>query len=117
MSCGRLRHVKRRMEKLAATMPIGIYSPGVCPMCIAMVAMELEAGDGRTVAGVVTHVAPCLWGEGLDETVRMVLEPFARRGVPDAAEALRDFEERGFRSTIFRAVIRHLADEVHEAAQ
>jgi hypothetical protein len=35
-----------------------------------------------------------------------------RKGVPDAREALRDFEDRGPRSDVFRAVVRRLAEEL-----
>jgi hypothetical protein len=55
-----------------------------------------------------------LWAEGLDASVAIALERAVRLDVPDAAEALRDFEARGFRSTIFRAVVRGLAEELDE---
>jgi hypothetical protein len=44
------------------------------------------------------------------------LERKACSGVADAIDALLDFDERGFRSGIFRAVVRRLAAELKESA-
>ena len=62
-------------------------------------------------------IAPTLWAEGLDRPVREALERKARSGLMDATEALWDIDERGFRSGIFRAVVRRLAGELAEDVQ
>jgi hypothetical protein len=49
--------------------------------------------------------------------VRDALERKVRAGIADATEALLDFDERGFRSGIFRAVVRRLAAEPKEDAR
>ena len=76
--------------------------------------MELDRDDGRAAAGRITMIAPTLWVEGLDLPVREALERKVRSGTADAPEALRDLEERAFRSGIFRAVVRRLAAELKE---
>lgn len=76
--------------------------------------MELEFGDDSTVAGTVRMVVPNLWAEGLGGPVEDALHSAARRGIPDADEALRDFEARGPRSDIFRAIVRRLAEDLKE---
>jgi hypothetical protein len=86
-------------------------------MCLLLVTPELESEDGRAAAGRITMIAPTLWAEGLDRPVRDALEQKVRFGVADAADALLDFDERGFRSGIFRAVVRRLAAELKESAQ
>jgi hypothetical protein len=86
-------------------------------MCLWLVATELEREDGRAAAGRITMIAPTLWAEGLDRPVRDALEQKVRSGVADATDALLDFDERGFRSGIFRAVVRRLAAELKENAQ
>jgi predicted HAD superfamily phosphohydrolase len=81
-----------------------------------MVAMELGRDDGsagRTLRWVVTT----LWAEGLGEPVGDALHGAVRRSVPGAREALRDFDERGPRSAIFRAVVRRLAEDLDEEVQ
>jgi predicted HAD superfamily phosphohydrolase len=86
-------------------------------MCLWLVATELEREDGRAAAGRITMIAPNLWAEGLDRPVREALERKVRSGVADADEALRDIDERGARSGIFRAVVRRLAAELNERTQ
>lgn len=98
----------RRAAEVAATLPIGLGSHGVCPACLSFVCMELESGDGRKIAGEVTRIAPTLWDEGLGDEVARALE---RVDAPDAAEEL---AVRGFRSMIFHAVVRRLAELLDE---
>jgi hypothetical protein len=45
------------------------------------------------------------------------LERKVRAGIAEATEALLDFDERGFRSGIFRAVVLRLAAELKEDAR
>jgi hypothetical protein len=101
-----------RVEALAASLDIGLGSPGVCLACLSLVAPALEHGDKRAAAGRVAMVASTLWAEGLGEVVRRAVELEARSGDEDATDALRDLESRSFRSGIFRAVVRRLAAEL-----
>jgi hypothetical protein len=106
----------KHVEALAKSLDVGLHSPGVCSMCLLLVTPELDCEDGRAAAGRITMIAPTLWAEGLDRPVRQALEQKVRFGVADATEALLDFDERGFRSGIFRAVVRRLAIELKESA-
>jgi hypothetical protein len=107
----------KRVDELAKSLEVGLHSPGVCPMCLLLVATELEHEDGRPAAGRITMIAPTLWAEGLDRPVRDALERKVLAGVADATQALVDFDERGCRSGIFRAVVRRLAAELKEDAR
>jgi hypothetical protein len=98
-------------KALAASLDVGLWSRGVCCACLSLVAMELEAGDGRVIGGRITAIAPTLWAEGLGDEVRASLE---RSRAAEAKEALRDLDEGGFRSRSFRAVVRRLAEELQE---
>jgi hypothetical protein len=62
-------------------------------------------------------VASTLWVEGLGEVVRDAVERRALSGIADAADALLDLEDRGFRSRIFRAVVHRLARELADDAR
>jgi hypothetical protein len=103
-----------RMTELAAALPVGLQSPGVCLACLTFVSFELESGDERKIGRAVTEIACGLWDDGLEATVAVALERAVRLEVPDADVALRDFEARTFRSTIFRAVVRRLAEQLDE---
>ena len=76
--------------------------------------MELDDGDDRAVAGTIRMIVPNLWAEGLGGPVEDALHSALRRGVPAAREALRDFEARGPRSDIFKAIVRRLAEDLKE---
>jgi hypothetical protein len=98
------------MTNLAAALPVGLHSPGVCLACLTIVSFKLESGDERKIGRAVTEIACGLWDDGLETTVSVALERAVRLEVPDADLALRDLQARAFRSTIFRAVIRRLAE-------
>ena len=106
----------KHVEALAKSLDVGLRSSGVCPMCLLLVATELGREDGRAAAGRITMIAPTLWAEGLDRPVRDALEQKVRLGAADATDALLDFDERGFRSGIFCAIVRRLAAELKESA-
>jgi hypothetical protein len=102
------------ISRLARSLGVGLHARGVCPACLGMVAMELEHGDSRSVAGTIRMVVPNLWAEGLGVPVEDALHSATRKGLPHAREALRDFEARGPRSDIFRAIVRRLAEDLKE---
>ncbi len=102
------------VTRLARRLGVGLQARGVCPACLGMVAMEIEFGDDPSVARTVRMVVPNLWAEGLGAPVEDALHSATRRGVPDAREALRDFEARGPRSDIFKAIVRRLAEDLKE---
>src|SRR5262245_26801884 len=95
------------IESVAAALPVGLHSRGVCPMCLLFL---IQGGPEATV---VTN----LWAEGLGDSVRAELAEAARRGTAGAGDALADFDARGCRSAIFRAVVRRLARELDESAR
>jgi hypothetical protein len=105
---------KERATALAASLDVGLDSPGVCPACLLFVASEIETGNEQRVAGRITSFAPVLWAEGLGDVVRDALGVARERGNDDAAVALDELSGRGARSTIFRAVVRRLAAEITE---
>jgi hypothetical protein len=108
---------KERAVSLAATLELGLHSPGVCPACISFVAMEIDGGNERRVAGQITSFAPLLWDEGLGDAVRGELERQSRGGNATAGEALVELVLRRERSPIFRAVVRRLGAELAEGVR
>lgn len=106
---------RERANAIAASLDVGLHSPGLCLACLTFVAFE--DGDGRAVAGQVRTIAPTLWAEGFDKPVRSALLRAVREGVPRADEALQDLDDRGFRSAIFRAVVLRLGGELREDAR
>jgi hypothetical protein len=75
---------------------------------------ELGRGDERSAGRALHGVVATLSAEGLRGPVADALHGAVRKGVPDAREALRDFEERGPRSDVFRAVAYRLAQELEQ---
>lgn len=89
------------VDELAQRLDVNLHSRGVCYPCL------YEYGREEDNWFVVT-----LWAEGLGESVAKAL-----RALPGADEAKRDFESRGCRSDLFRAVVRRLARELDEHAK
>lgn len=88
-------------DELAQRLDVTLRSRGVCLPCLYEFSLSGDAWF------VVT-----LWVEGLGETVAAALA-----AVPGAEELKRDFESRGCRSEIFRAVLRRLGREIQEDAK
>jgi len=88
-------------DELAQRLDVNMHSDGVCLPCLYEFS---QSGDSWFVV--------TLWQEGLGETVAAAL-----RGVAGADELRRDFERRGCRSELFRAVMRKLAREIEEDAR
>jgi hypothetical protein len=103
------------LSRLARSLEVGLGARGVCTACLGMVALEIDHGaDERSIAAAIRMVVPNLWAEGLRGPVEDALHGAVRRGLPAADEALRDFQDRGPRSDIFKAVVRRLAKELSE---
>jgi hypothetical protein len=106
---------RERADALAASLDVGLDSPGLCLACLTFVAFE-EGGDAARDRQVVA-IAHTLWIEGFGASVRKAVRRAARDGIPDADDALRELDRRLFRSTIFRAVIARLGEELREDAR
>jgi hypothetical protein len=99
-------------RRLARALEVGLDAHGVCPACLGMIAMELEHGDAESLARASRWVVTTLWLEGLGGAVEDALHRARRRGVTGVEEAFEDFESRGPRSDVFRAVVRRLAEDL-----
>jgi hypothetical protein len=62
-------------------------------------------------------MTPDLWADGLSEQALVAVRRACIRGVPDAAAALADLEERGGRSVVARSIVRRLAGELANRAR
>jgi hypothetical protein len=85
-------------DELAERLDVNLHSDGVCLPCLYEFS---QSGDSWFVV--------TLWQEGLGETVASAL-----RVLPGADDLKADFERRGCRSDIFRAVMRKLAREIED---
>jgi hypothetical protein len=99
-------------RRLARALGVGLDAHGVCPACLGMIAMELDHGDAESLARASRRVVTTLWLEGLGGPVEDALYQARRRGLAGVEEAFADFEARGPRSDVFRAVVRHLAERL-----
>src|SRR5258708_18779451 len=71
----------KRVDELAKSLDVGLHSPGVCPMCLLLVATELECEDGRPAAGPITMIARTLWVGRLARPVRDALDRHGHAGM------------------------------------
>lgn len=89
---------------------------GICHACLSFVSLALAGGDPRDVARETRRTAPYLWDEGLAEPALAAMRRACELGVADAEAALADLEGRGGRSSVARAIVRRLAEDLHRRA-
>jgi hypothetical protein len=88
----------------------------ICLACLSIVSMQIDGGNVRKINGAVQQMTPDLWEEGLELPAWTALEEARNRGVPGAEEAIADVLVRGSRSTVARAIVRLLAEQLNERA-
>lgn len=104
---------RARAERLAAELDIGLDVP-VCYACLSFVSLALDGGDPVDVARQARHITPYIWSEGLAEPAFAAVQGAVDRGVPHAQEGLADLARRGGRSSVARAIVVRLADELSQ---
>jgi hypothetical protein len=84
----------------------------ICLACLSFVAQPVADGDEAGARIWVRRMTPDLWQDGLDQLALAAVRRARERGDPDAAEALADLELSGPRSTVARAIVRRLAEDL-----
>jgi hypothetical protein len=102
---------------LATRLDLDLHSAGICLACLSFVSIPLGAGNGQEARRELVRIAPDLWAEGLQESLRDALEQARLNGDPDADEGIREIELNGARARIVHAVIERLALEQTEDAR
>lgn len=100
---------KQEVDELVLALDVSLNDVRVCLACLTFVSFPLDLGQDQKAAGAARRLAPNFWAEGLALPVQAALERARKRGVPGAAEAIAEVEERGPRARIVAAVIRQLA--------
>jgi hypothetical protein len=103
-------------RRFAFELELDVDRMPICLACLSIVSMQLEGGNQRKINGAVQSMTPDLWAEGLELPAWTALEAARDRGVPGAEEAIGDVLERGCRSTVARAIVRLLAEQLAERA-
>jgi len=103
-----------RAAVLAGQLELDVMTVGVCLPCLSFAAFPLEAGDERTARREARRLVPILWAEGLELPALLALERERRDGVPDAREAVADVCAHGARSSVVRALVWRLAQDLAE---
>jgi hypothetical protein len=99
---------------LAARLDLDLDSIGICLACLSFVSMALDSGDEREVRRAVNYFAPALWEEGLALPVRAALERASKAGDKEAETAIAELAERGARSSLVKAIVRRLGQDLSE---
>jgi hypothetical protein len=102
------------MDRAAAQALVAAIDPRLdetphCSMCLYEVSRALREGDRRKLRAALRYFVPLLWDETLEAPVRQVLRRAGAAGIPGAAAALADVEERADRSPLVEEVVLHLA--------
>lgn len=94
--------------ELAATLDLDDVP--TCPLCLMELAWKIRDGE-RLSPGLVARTADWVWLES-GKAVREAVVRARMHEVPFAEDALRDLDERGFRSGFARAIVCRLAREL-----
>ena len=100
-----------RADVFAAKLDLDAQAP-ICVACLSFVSFALDSGEPARVAGELRRVTPDLWAEGLAEVALAAVRRAAEHGVPDADAALVDLERNAAHSSVARAIVRRLAEEL-----
>ena len=88
----------------------------ICLACLSIVSMSIDEGNQRRIDGALRQLTPDLWAEGLELPAWTALEGARDHGVEGAEEAIADVLASGSRSTVARAIVRLLAEQLAERA-
>jgi hypothetical protein len=91
---------------------VGLDDAVICHACLSFVSFAIDNGDPSEITRWIRRMTPDLWVDGLAEPALAAVRRAGDRGVPDASAALADLERSGGRSSVARAIVRRLAEEL-----
>jgi hypothetical protein len=103
--------------ELAEWLDLDVHDVPICLACLSFVSMAIRFGDERDIRREVNRMTPDLWAEGLEQPLRLALKRAVEWGVPLAREALSDLDGRRGRSTVAKAVVRQLGQQLDDNAR
>jgi hypothetical protein len=103
-------------RRFALELDLDVDRLPICLACLSVVSMRIDSGKPRQIEGAVRQMTPDLWAEGLELPAWTALEEARDKGVSGAEEAIGDILERGCHSTVARAIVRLLAEQLAERA-
>jgi hypothetical protein len=103
-------------RRFASELDLDVDKLPICLACLSIVSMRIDSGNQRAIEGAVRQMTPDLWAEGLELPAWTALEEARDKGVPGAEEAIGDVLEGGCHSTVARAIVRLLAEQLAERA-
>lgn len=103
-----------RATALAEQLDLDVLTSGVCLPCLTFVAFPLDSGDERKARREGRRLAPLLWEEGLELVTLLALESAKSDGLADAREAIDDVRRHGPQSSVVRAIVWRLGEDLVE---
>ena len=106
--------VLRRDVAEALADEIDLAALPACPACLFELGWAIANDHPRPrITGLVTSTSNWIWWE-IEDELRVQLRRLRMREVLHAEEALRDLDERGWRSRLVRVLTERLAGEMAE---
>ena len=103
--------------QLAARLDLNVHDVPICLACLSFVPIPIGSGDEREARSWARRMAPDLWAEGLEQPVRLALRRAQDAGVPGAAKAIANVEERGPRGVVAREIVLRLGRDLDQHAR
>jgi hypothetical protein len=102
---------RARADALATKLELDL-DEGICHACLSFVCFALDRGDPREIARETRRITRDLWADGLAEPALAAVRVAFELGIRDAEAALADLERNGGRSSVARAIVRRLAEDL-----
>lgn len=120
--CGSVKRMTSRLTtetaaELAEQLDLDVHDVPICLACLSFVSMAIRSGDQRKIRREVSRMTPDLWAEGLEQPLRLALKRAVERRVPLAREVLSDLDGRRGRSTVAKAAVRRLGQQLDDHAR
>ncbi len=101
-----------RARAFVACLDVDVKAAGICYACLSFVSLPLDGGDEREAVSWARKLTPDLWHEGLEEYALATVCAARDAGVREADAASVDLELNGGRSTVARALVLRLAEDL-----
>ena len=107
-----MRSVLRRDVAEALADEIDLAALPACPACLFELGWAIASEHAQSrITGLVTSTSNWIWWE-IEDELRVQVRRLRMREVLHAEEALRDLDERGWRSRLVRVLTERLGEEL-----
>jgi hypothetical protein len=112
-----VRSLLTRAQANAFATEVNLDLDGICLACLSIVSFAIDGGDPREIAGALRRMTPDLWDDGLAEQALVAAIRARDAGAVHGEKAVACLEQHAGQSSVARAMVRRLAEELTRRPQ